>query len=356
MRHLRIKPGTDSGPLQDFYQYTHAVSVSVIDYAAGHCHELRLVAAQDLVHHLHTDSVTWINVDGIHNQALVTEVCDMLNLHSITQEDILNADFRPKIEEHTDYIQCSLKMISHDSAASTLDVEQMTVILGKGFVLTFQENPGDVLEGLRERIRGNLGRVRRMQADYLFYRIIETVISHYPVVVNYVEDSTAYLEEAVTRQQTGDLLMEIQHHKKLLQVFRRYVEPLREILLVMARSEHPLVHNKTLVFFRDLNMEYLHVMESVDSLRDTLHNLQDFHLSLTSHRMNEVMKVLTVFSAIFMPLTFIAGIYGMNFHDDISPWNMPELHWYLGYPLALLMMAGVGIAMFFYFKKKGWLQ
>jgi len=370
MRHLRIRPVSQSlsseelshadltpstGAIYGGSEHDHVVSATVIDYGDSFFEEHAAVPRNNLYDYLESNTITWVNIDGIHDVEMVTAVCNTFNLHPLTCKDILNPNLRARLEEHDTYLYCVLKMIWHDEEHGILDVEQMTIILGHNFVLTFQENPGDILDGVRERIRQGKGRIRKLKADYLFYCIIDAIVHNYPVVIEYVEETVDEIEERTEHNQTSEILFEIQRHKKLLSIFKHLIAPLREVLNELSRAEHPLVNPKTLVFFKDLQTQNRQVLEGVDALRDALTTLQEFHLAVVSHKMNEIMKVLTIFSAVFMPLTFIAGIYGMNFDHDASPLNMPELSWHFGYPLAIAIMLLTGSGMLLYFRRKKWL-
>lgn len=364
MRHLHLYPQRhDAEDLLELGQLPasaqeitnlHEISIHIMDYNEARFTEHITTTPDQLIDFLHSDTITWVNIDGVHDVEKIDAVCQVFNLHPLTGKAIANTSLRAMLEEHDDYLHVVLKMISHDEDKQTLDIEQVSLILGNGFVLSFLENPGDILDRVRERIRQSKGRICKMKADYLFYAIVDAIVHNYPLVLEYVEQTVDDIEEQSAQRPTMEMLYDIQRHKKMLSVLKHLIMPLREVLQGLSRSEHSLIHHKTVVFYKDLMGQNQQVLESIDTLRDALMNLQEFYLAITSHKLNEIMKFLTVFSAIFMPLTLIAGIYGMNFNSEKSPFNMPELNWHYGYVATLGLMAFIALGTWLYFKRRQW--
>ena len=294
-------------------------------------------------------TVTWINIDGLHDVGVVEEIGKHLNLHSLVMEDILHTDQRPKVEDFEDYVFIVTKMLSYDQESNELKAEQLSLILGENYVVTFQERVGDVFEQVRERLRKGKGRIRRMPSDYLAYALIDAVVDHYFIVLEKIGETVESLEEELVTNPTPETLQAIHHLKRELIFLRKSVWPLRELISGLERGEASLIKEKTTVFLRDVYDHTIQVIDTVESLRDMVSGMLDVYLSSVSNRMNEVMKVLTIIATIFIPMTFIAGIYGMNFE------TMPELKWPWGYALVWCIILAIGMVMLGFFKKKKWL-
>ncbi|MBN1833748.1 MAG: magnesium/cobalt transporter CorA [Deltaproteobacteria bacterium] len=294
-------------------------------------------------------TVNWINIDGLHDVSVVEEIGNRFGLHSLVMEDILHTDQRPKMEDFEDYIFIVAKMLSFDQERNELKAEQLSLVLGRNYVVTFQERAGDVFEPVRERLRKGKGRIRGMPPDYLAYALIDAVVDHYFIVLEKIGETVESLEEELVTNPTPETLQIIHHLKRELIFLRKSVWPLRELISRLERGEASLVQEKTTVFLRDVYDHTIQVIDTVESLRDMVSGMLDVYLSSLSNRMNEVMKVLTIIATIFIPMTFIAGIYGMNFEV------MPELKWPWGYPLVWCVILAIGMVMLGYFKKKKWL-
>jgi magnesium transporter len=266
-------------------------------------------------------------------------------------EDILNTDHRPKVEDFGKYIYIVLKMLSYDNANNEVVSEQVSLVLGSNFVLSFQEDitSGDVFNPIRERIRTDGSQIRTMGADYLAYSLMDIVIDNYFVVLETLGERIDDIEEELVTNPASQTLQGIHNLKKEMLYLRKSVWPLREVIYSLERSESQLVTKTTAVYLRDVYDHTIQVIDTIETFRDTVSGMLDIYLSSVSNRLNSVMKVLTVIATIFMPLTFLAGVYGMNFR------HMPELEWTWGYPVVLLVMFSVGISMLVYFRKKKWL-
>jgi len=294
------------------------------------------------------DGVVWLNLDGLHQVELVEEIGRVCGLHPLVLEDILNSDHRPKLEAHDDYLFLVTKMLSWDEGRGEVVSEQVSLIISHGRVLSFQERPGDYFDSVRSALHGNKGRIRRMPADYLAYALLDAIIDHYFVVLEKLGDHIEGLEEALLLRPTRSQLHQLHHLKRELVLLRRAVWPLREVISGLQREE-TLMSAVTQPFLRDLYDHSIQVLDTVETFRDLVTGMLDLYLSSVSNRLNEIMKVLTVMSSIFIPLTFLVGVYGMNFD------HMPELHWRWGYFILWgLMLASVG-GMALFFRRKQWL-
>lgn len=303
---------------------------------------------EEALGYMHPDKISWLNITGLQNTALLQEVGNHFNLHPLTLEDILNTGQRPKTEFFPEYVFFVLKMIHYDEEQHTLDIEQVSFILGKNFVITFQERPGDVMDALRERIAQGKGRVRQRGADYLLYSIVDIIIDHYFTSLEGLSDDIEELETEVLEEPTASLSAELHRIKRELLFLRKSVWPMREQITALQREEHPLITADTAPYLRDLYDHIIQVIDTVEIFRDMLSGLLDIYLSSLSNRMNDVMRILTIIATIFIPLTFIAGIYGMNFE------YMPELRQPLGYPAVLIVCGVIAVGMVVFFKRKGW--
>ena len=337
--------------------------LSVMDYSPSGAEEKGLASPEEAFAYRDSETVSWINVEGLHDVGVVERIGAHFGLHPLVQADIVNTGQRPKIEEYDDHIYIVLKMLHcqepEDGAApdgpKSVVVEQVSIVLGRNFVLLFQEAPGDVFEPVRARIRNEKARIRRMGADYLAYSLVDAVVDGYFAVLDRMEEMAESIEDEVFERPSQATLQRIQLLRNETIVLRRAVSPLREVVNGMRRHDGGLVSPALAPYLGDVYDHTVQVNESLDALRDVAGGLRDTYLSSLSNRMNEIMKVLTVIATIFIPLTFIAGVYGMNFDPDISPLNMPEIRWPWGYPAALGAMAAVAGGMLLYFRKKRWL-
>lgn len=298
--------------------------------------------------------VTWVNVEGLGDAKTISELGELFGLHKLALEDVINAHQRAKIEQYADhhFIVTRMAML-HER----LDTEQLSVFLGENFVLSFQEGlPGDCLDPVRERIRKRLGHIRDAGADYLAYALLDAVVDgFFPVLEEYGERLEA-LEDKIITQPDQDTVAQVHALKRDLLTLRRAIWPQRETFNTLIREPIPLITDETRLHLRDCYDHAVQLIDLVESYRELASDLTDVYLSSVSNRTNEIMRVLTVITTIFIPLTFIAGIYGMNFNPDASSWNMPELNWYWGYPSSLAVMAVVAIAELIFFGRKGWIR
>ncbi len=326
--------------------------VRLIGYGPDALEESPVLDIDSLPQQLDRYSVTWINVDGLADLELIRRLGNLFGLHRLSLEDVVNVHQRPKVEEYEDHVFIVTRMIEGSRMPST---EQVSMFLGAGFLLTFQERPGDCFDPVRERIRRHRGLIRERQADYLAYALLDVVIDGYFPALETYGERLEILEDAVMAQPSIDHVGQIHEMKRDLLSLRRAIWPHRELVNALTRDSSPQFADSTRVYLQDCYDHTIQLMDIVETYREIASGLVDVYLSNTSARMNEVMKVLTVIATIFMPLGFIAGIYGMNFDRSASPWNMPELGWSLGYPLALLMMAIVAGALLAYFRWRRWI-
>lgn len=333
---------------------TERVSIDVIDYSIEDFRERKIGDYRELFKYKTNQNVTWININGIHDTKLIQEVGRIFNLHPLILEDIVNTTQRPKYEDFEDYIFVVLKMLHYDDHKKNLDSEQVSLIVGGNFVISFQERKGDVFEDVRERIRKNKGRIRKKSSDYLIHSLIDAVVDDYFLVLEKIGDNTEAVEKNLLSDSTPETLQVIQNLKKQIVFLRKTVWPLREVVMRLEKTEFCLIGRDTAVFFRDVYDHTIQIIENIETLRDVTSGMTDLYLSSVNNKMSEVMKTLTIIATIFIPLTFIAGIYGMNFNTEISRFNMPELNWKYGYIFILTVMVFIFLMMFIYFKKKKW--
>ncbi|MBN1754745.1 magnesium/cobalt transporter CorA [bacterium] len=325
------------------------VTINLIDYDINRFDEKGVSTLDESLSRIPESTVTWININGIHNPKLVEEVGSRIGLHSLLLEDIANTEQRPKMEDYQDYLFFILKMFYYDNSSDDIKLEQVSIVLGGQYVLSFQEVEGDVFNSVRERIRGAKGRIRNSGSDYLAYALIDAIVDSYFQILEKIGDKIENMEEELISDLQSDTLRDIHGLKRDLIFLRRSIWPLREVISTLQRQESPLIHESTGVYLRDLYDHTIQVIDTIETFRDMVSGILDTYLSSLSNRMNEVMKVLTIIATIFIPLTFIAGIYGMNFR------YMPELEWPFGYFAVLGIMFIVALVMVLFFRKKRWL-
>jgi magnesium transporter len=333
---------------------TEKVTVELIEYNEKNFIEKKIHDVAKAIDSSRNDRVTWINVNGLHDVELIGRMGENIGIHPLVMEDILNTDQRPKVEVYDDFLFIVLRMLYDNEGGKGIQNEQICFLLCKDCLITFQEVEGDVFNAIRERLRKNKGRIRRMKVDYLAYSLIDGIIDKYFSLLEKAGDRIEKIEKELAENPTERSLRSIYAMKRELILMRRSVWPLRDVVHALEREEGELISKDTIIYLRDLYDHTVRVMDAVETYRDMVSGLLDLYMSSISNRMNEIMKVLTIIATIFIPLTFIAGIYGMNFNTNESPWNMPELNWYLGYPLALGAMVLITAVMFIYFKRKKW--
>jgi magnesium transporter len=323
--------------------------ISLIDYDETQFQERQVKTIEECFPFKDTPTVTWINIDGIHEVDIIEKLGTHFGLHPLLLEDILNTEQRPKMEDYGDYIFVVLKMLYRGEGRNEIEAEQVSLILGSNFVISFQEREGDVFDPVRDRIRKNKGRIRKAGADYLTYALLDAIIDNYFIILESIGENIEDTEQRLAANPTPETLQLIHALKKEMIFLRKSIWPLREVVSGLERCESSLIDESTGAYLRDVYDHTIQVIDTVESFRDMVSGMLDIYLSSISNKMNEVMKVLTIFASIFIPLTFIAGVYGMNFAF------MPELTWRWSYPAILIVMALAGISMLVYFRRKRWL-
>ena len=338
----RAKPGQSPGTLvYDREPRVDKVSIRVMDYAPDSCTVRATTDVEDTFRLRDSDTVSWIDVEGLHDTDLLNRFGTHFGLHPLVLEDILNTHQRPKIEEYDDHLYLVVRMLAPGINGEELHSEQVSIILARRFVITFQEIPGDVFDPVRKRIDLGKGRVRRMGTDYLVYALIDSIVDNYFLLLEKIAERIEQVELSITEGPKPEDLGRVHQLRRELVYMRRNIWPLRDVVIALERSETEIVGDDARVYIRDLHDHVVQVIESMENFRDVLASLQDLYVSAISNRTNEVIRVLTVISTIFVPLTFLAGVYGMNF--DV----LPELHWrwgYLAFWAVSLALVGVLIA------------
>ena len=344
------KPGTPPGTLvHTGEKKVERVRISFIDYDASGIVEKEVPTVEECLDFKDSASVSWVNMDGLHEVEHIRKLGDHFGWHPLMLEDIVSVGQRAKLEEYDDHVFLVLPMLGWREDTQQVEVEQLSLVLGERYVFTFQERVGDVFEGVRERIRNGRGRIRSRGADYLTYALADAVVDHYFQVLERIGDVVELLESEVLAEPRHETMLRLHSLKRELLSVRRAVWPIRETLSSLVRSDDVVFTEETLVFMRDVHDHAAQVAETVEVLRDVVSSAMDLYLSNVGFRTNEVMKVLTIMASIFIPLTFFAGLYGMNFE------YMPELHMRFAYPTLLVAMAGIAAGMVVYFRKKGWM-
>jgi len=321
--------------------------IRLIDYDNRTHKEIELQSVEESFPYKNSSTISWINIDGRDVEA-IKKIDEHFGIHALVLEDIHSTGQRPKVENYGDYFFFVLKMIYEDKEKKDLEAEQISLILGMNYVISFQEKEGDIFDPLRHRIRDAKGRVRQMGADYLAYCLLDAIVDHYFTILEDIGEKIDRVEKKILQDVKDHIPNQIHKLKTQLIFLRKQIWPLREVLASLQRNESKLIKKETDIYLRDVYDHTIQINDTLEAFRDALSGLQDIHLSTMSNRMNEVMKILTIFAAIFIPLTFIAGIYGMNFE------NMPELKWPYGYFIALGIMTSLGLGMIIYFRKKKW--
>lgn len=346
-------PGTPPGTLLPAEAVAlGALKITLVDYTEHEYVTKELVTAAECTDFLARPTTTWIHIQGHASPDTLRELGDLFDLHLLALEDILNTGQRPKAETYDDqlFVIMSLPVMN----GRDITVEQISLFYGENFVISFHQGKEDPFQPVRKRLEAASGRIRKRPADYLLYALLDVVVdAGFPVLEafgEYIED----LEEELLSTPDKETLRRLHLYKRELLLLRRMLWPQREAINTVLRSDHHLIHEDTKVYLRDCYDHTIQIMDLLESFREMTTGMLDVYLSSTSNRMNETMRVLTVIATIFIPLTFVAGIYGMNFSNEQSPWAMPELHWYYGYPLIWLIMLAMAGGLLYFFKRKGW--
>ncbi len=324
------------------------VKITIFDFEDSRLEEKELGSVEECFPYRDTPRVSWINIDGLHDTASLERLGAHFGLHPLVLEDIVATHQRPKVEDHEDYLYIVLKMLEYPAGGTEVAGEQISIVLGRNFVLSFQEREGDVWNPVRERIRKGSGRLRKSGPDYLAYALVDAVVDGYFAVLEKIGDQIEALSEEVSVSPSPQTLRKIHELRREMIFLRKLIWPTREVAGLLERSDSDLIKKSTVVYIRDVYDHTVQLIEAMESYRDLVSGAQDLYLSTVSNRLNAVMKILTVFAAIFAPLTFLVGIYGMNFR------YMPELEWKIGYPLFWLVTLVLTGTMIGVFRRKGW--
>lgn len=331
-------------------QRVETPAISIIAYTAEGVCEASVRTPAECLSHIRDGCVTWINITGLHDPDLIRQAGEAFDIHALTLEDILNTGQRPKFEDHGKHLFFVLRMLYYRQGSTDHFVsEQVSLLLGRNFVLTFQEMEGDVFDTIRNRIRTGGGRIRQCGSDYLAYALIDAIVDNYFTVLETLDEKIESVQQAALDAPVPATLRRIHGLKRELASIRRHIWPLREAVSSLQRTENTLVTKELAPYLHDVYEHTFQVIDTLETMREMIASSLETYMSSISNRMNEIMKVLTIISTIFIPLTFIAGVYGMNFR------HMPELEWPFGYGVTLAVMGAIAAAMIAFFKRKSWL-
>ena len=323
--------------------------ISLIDYSAEHIEEQAVYEIEEILPYKDKETVTWINIEGLKNTALTESIGNAFNIHPLVLEDILNTHQRPKFEEYEDYLYIVLKGLSLGSERLSVNYEQISIIVLDNFIFTFKEVEDNLFAPIIKRLKNDKGKIRNLGTDYMAYAILDMIVDQNFVLLETLDEILDSIEDELLTDPKPKTLATMQQIKRELVSIRRSVLPVRDMLNAIIRSDSPLIHERVHIYLRDVHDHALRISESIESYRDILSGLLDIYVSSVSNKMNEIMKILTVFASIFIPLTFIAGIYGMNFE------YMPELQWKWAYPVLWIMFITIPAVILIYFRRKKWL-
>jgi magnesium transporter len=350
------RPGTTPGQLH-IRENAQPADLVLIDYDRDRAERISIEEPELIHKYLKTHTVSWIDVLGLGNMATWEALSPIFNLHPLLVEDVVNVPQRPKIEHYQDRLLIITIMVVLDPDRTGFNKEQVSLVLGQNFLLTVQEEPQeDCFHGVRQRIEVDRGIIRKQGADYLAYCLLDAIVDGYFPVLEYYGELIEDLEEEVMARPDRSTLAKIYKIRRELLTLRRAIWPQRDAINSLIRDGSDLISSDVQVYLRDCYDHTIQVMDMVETYRELATGLMDVYLSAVSNKMNEIMKLLTVVSAIFIPLTFVAGLYGMNFDRSKSPLNMPELGWYWGYPFCLALMLVIGTSLVFFFWKRGWFK
>lgn len=349
-------PGTAPGTVHHTGEKRiEEVTLTIHDYDEHKVDEIHIHDIEEAKPYLEDPSKTWIKVCGLHDIEKLKTIWSYFNLHPLVQEDIVSITQRPKTELYEHNIFFVLRMLYHLPEQNTIDSEQISIVLGENYVLSFQESDRPFFAPILERLKIANTRIRSQGPDYLAYALIDTIVDHYFKLLEFTGDHIEQVEEELLDTPTQHTFHRIHELRRELIFVRKAVWPLRDVLNSTIRDDSPFIEEQTKIYLRDVYDHMIQIIDSVENYREMVTGLHDMYMTNMSNKMNEVMKVLTIIATIFIPLTFVAGIYGMNFDPGVSPWNMPELSWYWGYPAVMLVMLILTIGMIIFFRKKKWL-
>ena len=356
LNYFHDRPGSLPGTIS-IVEQAKTPEIVLIEYNRDRHRYLTNLTPAECASYLDTDLVSWLDVGGLGDKTTLEQLGEVFKLHPLVLEDIVNVPQRPKLEDHQDQLLIITQMVNLKAKGKGFWLEQVSFILGKNYLLTVQEEPErDCFNPIRDRLQKGRGTIRQRQADYLTYALWDTIIDGYYLVLEVYSEKIEILEDLVIKNPTEKTLAKIHRLKRELLILRRAILPQRDALNTLIRDGHSLVDDSVIHYLKDCYDHTVQIIDTIEIYRELASGLMDVYLSAASNKMNEVMKLLTVISTIFIPLTFIVGVYGMNFNKDVSPWNMPELNWYWGYPLCLAVMLAIAVSLYAYFWRKGWLK
>lgn len=323
--------------------------ISMLCYSENDWNEQQFTNIDELLQYECPADVRWVHINGIHIIDIIEKIGNKFNVHPLVLEDIVNANQRPKLEENKDYVYIVLKMIHCCDHTKNIEFEQVSMIFGSNYLISFQENDNNTFQQIRDRIKKTNGKIRTKGVDYLAYALIDCIVDHYYIALEHLGERIELLEDKLMLDPGPDTLKEIHTLKTEMLFVRKAIWPLREIINALARGDSVLFSHDTLIYIRDVYDHIIQVIDTIELYRDMVTGMFDIYISSVSYKLNEVMKVLTIIATIFIPLTFIVGLYGMNFK------YMPELEWKWGYPIVLLLMGFISMFMILYFRKKKWI-
>lgn len=329
-------------------QETEQVRIHIIDYDDGHYQELEAQSVEECFPFRDTPTVTWINVHGLHQPEVIEKLGTYYGLHPLVLEDIVSAGQRPKMEDYGDYMWVVLKALYHDDKEDETKAHQVGIVIGRNFVMSFQEAEGNVFVPVRDRVKNGAARIRTMGSDYLAYSLMDIVVDNYFGILERLGEQLEVMEDRSVTEPEPDTLQSIHDFRREMVFLRRSVWPLREVVARLERGDSSLIQKSTAIYFRDVYDHTIQVIDTIETFRDMVSPMLEVYVSSVSNKMNEVMKVLTVIGTIFLPLTFLAGVYGMNFK------YFPEINWRWGYGLFWVINLSVVIGMLMYFRRKRW--
>ncbi|MGE3243158.1 MAG: magnesium/cobalt transporter CorA [Pirellulales bacterium] len=350
--HRRAAPGTRPGTM-NVAPDALATTIDLIAYDKDHFAEKQRVTVAELDAFVDRWPIVWVHICGLGSEETLKAIAAKFHIHPLAMEDVVNVHQRAKADQYEQNVYCVVRMPDGTNDQLTT---QLSIVFGKNYLVTFQEGPSDCFDQVRNRLRHEQSVVRQeTQPDFLAYRLVDAVVDAYFPILERLGDKLDELDDRTTAGKGQSAFAELHLAKRELLLLRRAIWPLRDAIRELQIEDTPLVGNQTRLFLRDCHDHAIQLIDLVEAYRDIASDIRDFHLSSVSLRMNEIMKTLTIIATIFMPLSFIAGLYGMNFNPDVSPWNMPELNWRYGYPFALAIMAAVAMVMLSYFKRHGWI-
>ena len=350
------KPGSAPGTVEHIgLKRVDEVTITIHDYDENHVDRIPIDTIEDSRPYLDNPSKTWIKVQGLHDVEKLKTIWSYFDLHPLIQEDIVNTNQRPKVEQYDNCIFIVMRMLNYSMEHQAIDREQISIILGENYVLSFQESNQPIFEPVVARLNISKSRMRTFGPDYLAYALIDNITDHYFSVLNILGEQLENIEDELMDDPDENTFQRIHSLRKEVTFTRKSIWPTRDMLNAVIRDESELIEDSTKIFIRDVYDHIVQIIDNVENYREMIMGLHDMYMSYVSNKMNEVMKVLTIIATIFIPLTFVAGIYGMNFNSEASPYNMPELNWYWGYPAFWGVMIVLATIMVIFFKRKDWL-